>query len=58
MKHFTSKVASDYVGEAGAYEAFVAGYFNTTEAITAIQFKANSGGAFNGTFNLYGIATS
>jgi hypothetical protein len=58
VKHFTSKVASDYVGEAGAYEAFVAGYFNTTEAITAIQFKANSGGAFNGTFNLYGVATS
>lgn len=58
VKHFTSRVASDYVGEAGAYEAYVAGYFNTTEAITAIQFKANSGGAFNGTFNLYGIETS
>jgi hypothetical protein len=58
VKHFTSRMSSDYVGEPGAYDAFVAGYFNTTEAITAIQFKANGGGAFNGTFNLYGVATS
>jgi len=58
VKHFTSRVSSDYVGQAGAYDAFAAGYFNTTEAITAIQFKANGGGAFNGTFNLYGVATS
>jgi len=31
-----------------------AGYFNTTSAITGIQFK-NSSGSFDGTFNLYGI---
>ena len=38
--------------------AFVAGYFNTTEAITAIQFKTASGNIDAGTFKLYGIKDS
>ena len=35
---------------------FVAGYFNTTAAITAIQFKMGSGNIDSGTIKLYGIA--
>ena len=37
---------------------FVAGYFNTTNAITAIQFKTASGNIDSGTFKLYGIKDS
>ena len=36
--------------------AFVAGYFNTTAAITAIQFKTASGNIDAGTFKLYGVS--
>ena len=36
--------------------AFVAGYFNTTAAITAIQFKTASGNIDSGTFKLYGVS--
>ena len=36
--------------------AFVAGYFNTTAAITAIQFKTASGNIDSGTISLYGIS--
>ena len=38
--------------------AFVAGYFNTTAAITAIQFKTASGNIDAGTIKLYGIKDS
>ena len=34
-----------------------AGYFNTTSAINAFQFK-NSAGTIDGTFRLYGIKDS
>jgi len=37
-------------------ENFVSGYFNTTAAITAIQFKMGSGNIDSGTIKLYGIA--
>ena len=37
---------------------FIAGYFNTTAAITAIQFKMGSGNIDSGTFKLYGIKDS
>jgi hypothetical protein len=38
--------------------AFQAGYFNTTSAIRAIQFKFASGNIDTGTFKLYGIKDS
>lgn len=41
--------AADY-----SYEAYVAGYGNTTSAINAIQFKMSSGN-FDGTILMYGI---
>jgi len=43
--------SDDYV-----VRAFVAGYFNTTAAITAIQFKTASGNIDAGTFKLYGVS--
>jgi len=55
-KNFLSRGITD-TGSA-AHDAHVAGYFDTTEAITALQFKALGGGAFTGTNKLYGLATS
>jgi hypothetical protein len=37
-----------------SYECFVAGYFNTTSAIDAVQFSVNTG-TFDGTIKLYGV---
>jgi len=56
VKHFMSRSMTDT--GAAAYDANIAGYINTAEAITALQFKALGGGTFTGTFNLYGVATS
>ena len=36
-------------------ESYVAGYFNTTTALTRIQFKMSSGDIDAGTFKLYGV---
>ena len=41
--------------DAYAQDVNVAGYLNTTSAITGIQFKAESGNLDSGTFKLYGI---
>ena len=53
VKHFISRVSlsheSDY-----ARESNLAGYFNTTSAINAVQFKMSSGN-FDGTILMYGI---
>ena len=56
VKHFMSR--SSIEAGAAAYDAHAAGYVNTVEAVTAVQFKALAGGAFTGTFDLYGLATS
>jgi hypothetical protein len=37
-------------------DTFVAGYFNTTSAINAIDFKMSSGNIDDGTISLYGLA--
>ena len=37
-------------------QTFVAGYFNTTTAITRLQFKMSSGNIDAGTFKLYGVS--
>jgi hypothetical protein len=53
VKHFISNFntlnSSDY-----SQEGFLAGYFNSTSAINAVQFKM-SGGNFDGTILMYGI---
>ena len=57
VKHFTCTVSHNYrVGVPGEVQAFVAGYFNTTSAVDAVQFKMESGNVDAGTICLYGIS--
>jgi len=57
VKNFISRSAG--MGEDSyAQDVNVAGYFNTTSAITGIQFKAESGNLDSGTIKLYGIKDS
>ena len=53
VKHFMS--TTNGYGEAGTYGGHAAGYFNTTSAIDAIQFKMASGNIDAGRIALYGI---
>ena len=54
VKHFIAR-ASNYRSSDFMEDSFCAGYFNTTSAINAIQFKPESGN-FDGTIKLYGIS--
>jgi hypothetical protein len=54
VKHFISR-SSNYHNADYAIDCYVAGYFNTTSAIDAIQFKFASGNIDAGTIKLYGI---
>ena len=54
VKHFIARNQANAAND-NAYDNYSAGYFNTTSAITAIQFKATSGNLEAGTFKLYGI---
>ena len=55
VKHFISLTnaynPSDYV-----FQDYVAGYFNTTSAINAVDFKMSSGNIDSGVIKLYGIS--
>ncbi len=53
VKHFMSRVQF-YEQSDFSIEQYVAGYFNTTSAIDAIQFKLLSGN-FSGTIDMYGV---
>ena len=57
VKHFMVRgndaYFSDYINN-----IFVAGYFNTTSAITGLQFKMESGDIDAGTIKLYGLKDS
>jgi len=57
VKHF---IAIAQYAHQGDYTAnpFTAGYFNTTSAVDAIQFKMSSGNIDAGTIKLYGIKDS
>ena len=56
VKHFIARFPyMDSRSPQYVYDCFTAGIFNTTSAITAIQFKMNSGNLDAGTFKLYGI---
>ena len=57
VKHFISR-SSNYHAADYALDCHVAGYFNTTSAIDAIQFKMSSGNIDSGTIKLYGIKGS
>ena len=55
VKHFMSRAATLANGEY-AVDTYKAGYFNTTSAITAIQFSASSGNIDSMVIKLYGIS--
>ena len=54
VKHFISSNHRAFSGDASS-ENHVAGYFNTTSAIDAVQFKFSSGNIDAGDICLYGI---
>ena len=54
VKHFISRNHRAFSGDASS-ENHVAGYFNTTSAIDAVQFKFSSGNIDAGDICLYGI---
>ena len=54
VKHFIAQFNGNNPNE--SVHGFGAGYFNTTSAINAIQFKADSGNIDAGTFKLYGVS--
>ena len=53
VKHFYARIAH-HSDSTGNVDQVVAGYFNTTAAITAIDFKMASGN-FDGTIKMYGV---
>ena len=52
-KHFMA--TSNNVASAYTQNSFAAGYFNTTSAITRVQFKMSSGNIDSGTIDMYGV---
>jgi hypothetical protein len=56
VKHFIAR--TNYMAAGGPYsvDSYTAGYFNTTSAIDAIQFKFSSNNIDAGTISLYGIS--
>ncbi len=54
VKHFISRTSSNHASD---YEldTYIAGYFNTTSALTNIRFKMSSGNIDAGTILMYGI---
>ena len=55
VKHFISRF-NQYNYDNYSREDYVAGYFNTTSAINAFQFKFDSGNIDAGTIKLYGVS--
>ena len=57
VKHFISRVQM-YENGNRTMDKYIAGYFNTTTALTRVQFKFNSGNIDSGKIKLYGIKDS
>ena len=57
VKHFTVASVNSPDQNANMTNEFSAGYFNTTSAIDAIDFKMSSGNIDAGTISLYGLTT-
>ena len=55
VKHFINRV-SVMTDNPASDQTFLAGYFNTTSAIDAIQFKFASGNIDSGVIKLYGVS--
>src|SRR5210317_336135 len=54
VKHFMSRFSGSWHAP-GEMENFTAGYFNTTSAVNAIQFKFSSGNIDDGIIKMYGV---
>ena len=54
VKHFMG-VINEAASDNGTNQRFVAGYVNTTTAITRIRFKADAGTIDAGTIKMYGV---
>ena len=57
VKHWIARALS-YQSDDYIQDRFFAGYFNTTTALTRVQFKMSSGNTDAGTIKLYGIKDS
>ena len=57
VKHFLARTHI-YSDSNETIDSFVAGYFNSTTALTRFQFKMSSGNIDSGTIKLYGIKDS
>ena len=57
IKHFISTVNISHQGDY-TENCFMAGYFNTTSAVNAIQFKMTSNNIADGIIKLYGVKKS
>jgi hypothetical protein len=53
VKHYMSRSSSAFEKET---DSFTAGYFNTTSAVTGVQFKFGSGAIDSGVIKLYGVS--
>ena len=57
IKHFIARAAVNYAYDPGYnFDANISGYFNTTDAINAIQFKMSSGNIDDGIIKMYGVS--
>jgi len=57
VKHFMNRLNHTFNSTPQhTMDTFVAGYFNTTSAINAVDFKMSSGDIDDGTISLYGIS--
>ncbi len=54
VKHFYGRAVDYGGGVSRIWDNYAAGYFNTTSAIDAVQFKMSSGN-FDGTIKMYGV---
>ena len=54
VKQWTARTAQQYYLPTSALDVYTAGYFNTTSAIDAVNFKTDSG-TFDGKIKLYGV---
>ena len=54
VKHFTSRF-NELIASDQQYDAFCAGYVNTTTALTRVRFKFSSGNIDAGVIKMYGV---
>ena len=55
VKHFIHRASTLNTADYN-YQNFAAGYFNTTSAVNAVQFKMSSGNIDSGTIIMYGVS--